>query len=138
MISFTRPSSPLFFSRGGARRGRPGYEASPGFCSRYYFFQIRTDLGSLESCSKQLNANLVHCYQLHLYFASDSCKSVQNACLVVKILYRVLSGRELNLQSTIQRIASLLSTHERMHVRVTVVGLCVCLSLTDFEETGLF
>ena len=27
VISFTRPSSPLFFSRGGARRGRPGYEA---------------------------------------------------------------------------------------------------------------
>ena len=30
VISFTRPSSPLFFSRGGARRGRPGYEASQG------------------------------------------------------------------------------------------------------------
>ena len=28
LISFTRPSSPLFFSRGGARRGRPGYEAT--------------------------------------------------------------------------------------------------------------
>ena len=28
MVSFTRPSSPLFFSRGGARRGRPGYEAT--------------------------------------------------------------------------------------------------------------
>ena len=27
VISYTRPSSPLFFPRGGARRGRPGDEA---------------------------------------------------------------------------------------------------------------